>query len=737
MSKWKYEIYVRGALFARATTRREADQVALEYGGTVKVKRSPKRNPLDASPKTVRRKPSRQQVDPKVASQMTLGFGGPMQAQMETKQAQKERARMLSWKRASRAKKGKIQYQSVAPPRPPYRSNIEVRDAGNEVEVLMDRGPDWSRMWGVIGPAAGELGKPTKARNSWLVLKRDWPTVGKDLLDIPGLDPTNVEALNKALERENRAAHKLARAARYTPLEMSSDIKLLPWDENGDPIPGGYQEEGIRFLMARATALLGDDMGLGKTLQAIVAADNAPGIKREQILVLCPPSVAQNWATEIVKFVGKTVYVIRNTTDVPPVRTRFVVCGYAAAFYATGTVKPWILNHDWGLTILDEAHSAKKPRTLIHGLVHKLETKRLWLLTGTPIPNKVIDLYGQLRLGRHELGQSREQFMKRYGKRITSPLTGDTNFDELADRMSGWMLRRTKAEELEDFLPEKIVSVVPVEVPTTLKKGREGLKLGVVEQLRGKLAKAKAKGTWDFALKVLKAGKGKNWKGPQGRKIVLFSGYNAPLDYFKAKAKKAGLNAVEIRGDVTDPDQREIAKRMFQGESLLLDTVDADGNIVPDNRLLKKAKRKYGASAFTPDGRTKINVQIFLGNLVSAGEGITLTAAQDLIFNDLDYMPSRHLQAEDRVYRVGADKDKDVNIYYMLSESVLDTDLWEMIKDKIQDTVDIYEGLGDPEAASQAARAEFHRRLTGKAIKNPAHRNPYDGWRQRVMTTKF
>ena len=728
---WKYEIFVRGELLAVATTRKEADQVALEYGGTVKLRKPKRRNPPHAQVVSPTRATPR-----KAATQMVLGFGGALQSGIETSEARKERVRKLARARASKTKKGTIRYQSVAPPRPPYRSNIEVRDAGNDIEVMMDRGPDWSRMWGIIGVAAGEVGKPTKDRNSWMVLKRDWPAVSHGLLNIPGLDPANVEALNKALERENRAAHKLAKDARYAPIVMTPGVKLLPWDENDEAIPGGYQEVGIRFLMARTTAMLGDDMGLGKTLQAIVAADNAPGIKRDRILILCPPSVTQNWATEIVKFVGKSVYVINSTKDIPPFKTRFVVCGFDSGFYATGTVKPWLLEQKWGVTILDEAHSAKKPQTLIHGLVAELNTKRLWLLSGTPVPNRPIDLYGQLRLGRHELGQNRSQFMKRYGKRITSPLTGETNFDELANRMSGWMLRRTKAEELADFLPNKIITEVPVDVPDKLLKGRKGLTIGAVETLRGRLAKAKAKGTWDFALTVLKAGMGNKWKGPEGRKIVLFSGYNEPLDYFKAKAKKAGLPVVEVRGRVTDPAQREIATRMFQNKSLLIEEIDQEGNRVYSDKLLKKAKRKFGTKNFNAAGFTTLNVQIFLGNIVSAGEGITLTAAQDLIFCDLNYMPSRHLQAEDRVYRVGADKNKDVHIYYMISKSLLDVQLWEMIKDKIQDTVDIYEGLGDPEAASQAARAEFHRRLTGKAIKNP-HRNPYEQWRHDLLTTKF
>jgi hypothetical protein len=727
---WKYTVYVNGQPFAHATTRREADQVAHEYDGEVVV-RNP---PGGASPHTARRRPSKKA---KTATQMTLGFGGPLQSRIEKHAAEKEHTRKLVHARTARSKRGTIRYQSVAAPTPPYRSNIEVKDAGNEVEVFIDKGPDWSRIWGVIGRAAGDTGKPTKKRNSWMVLKRDWPSVGRDLLDVPGLDPANIEALNKKLQYENQSAHKLARTSRYVPLVMQPGVKLLPWDEDGESIPGGYQEEGIRFLMARTTALLGDDMGLGKTLQAIVAADNAPGIKRDQILVLCPPSVVQNWATEIVKFVGKSVYVIRSTTDVPPIRTRFVVCGYAAGFYSTGTVKPWLLGQEWGLTILDEAHSAKKPKTLIHGLVHRLDTKRLWLLTGTPVPNLPIDLFGQLRLGRHELGQNRDQFMKRYGKRITSPLTGDTNFDELADRMSGWLMRRTKAEELADLLPDKIIHEVPVEVAHKFLRGSRNRKIGEVSRAMGDLAQAKAKGTWEFALKVIKAGKGKrDWKGPNGRKIVLFSGYNAPLDYFRKQARKAGLEYVEVRGEVTDSDLREVAKRLFQGESLFIEEVDEAGNIVLNDRLLKKAKRKYGADKFNPDGTPKFNVQVFLGNLVSASEGITLTKAQDLIFNDLTYMPSRHLQSEDRVYRVGADKNKDVHIYYMISKSLLDVELWKMIKDKIQNTVDIYEGLGDPEAASQAARAEFHRRLTGKAIKNPSH-NPYEQWRHRVMATKF
>ena len=75
-------------------------------------------------------------------------------------------------------------------------------------------------------------------------------------------------------------------------------------------------------------------------------------------------------------------------------------------------------------------------------------------------------------------------------------------------------------------------------------------------------------------------------------------------------------------------------------------------------------------------------VKVFVGNLISAGTAITLTAAEVVIMNDLDFVPANHAQAEDRAYRIG--QDSTVNVYYPIFEDTVDIMMYEMLQKKKQ-----------------------------------------------------
>ena len=73
-------------------------------------------------------------------------------------------------------------------------------------------------------------------------------------------------------------------------------------------------------------------------------------------------------------------------------------------------------------------------------------------------------------------------------------------------------------------------------------------------------------------------------------------------------------------------------------------------------------------------------IKVFIGNIISAGSAITLTAASEVIMNDLDFVPSNHSQAEDRCYRIG--QDKTVNVYYPLFENTVQTMIFDTLQRK-------------------------------------------------------
>ena len=161
-----------------------------------------------------------------------------------------------------------------------------------------------------------------------------------------------------------------------------------------------YQTEGVAFLASRGRALLADDMGLGKTLQAICAAswlvDNA-GIRK--VLVVCPASLKHQWAREIEKFTSHPVQIIQGAAE-----NRFVQYRADALFFIVNyeltvrdlsviseTLKP-------DLVILDEAQRIKNWRTKIASTIKLIPSRYMFVLSGTPLENRLEDLYSLLQV---------------------------------------------------------------------------------------------------------------------------------------------------------------------------------------------------------------------------------------------------------------------------------------------------------------------------------------------------
>jgi SWI/SNF-related matrix-associated actin-dependent regulator 1 of chromatin subfamily A len=97
---------------------------------------------------------------------------------------------------------------------------------------------------------------------------------------------------------------------------------------------------------------------------------------------------------------------------------------------------------------------------------------------------------------------------------------------------------------------------------------------------------------------------------------------------------------------------------------------------VRHNGSLTNAKKQHSVDQFQNNDKIKV----FIGNIKSAGVGITLTEATVVIFNSFDWVPGNNEQAEDRAYRIG--QNNDVNVYYQLFEDTISTRMWEMLRNK-------------------------------------------------------
>ncbi|HID03978.1 MAG TPA: DEAD/DEAH box helicase, partial [Desulfobacterales bacterium] len=220
----------------------------------------------------------------------------------------------------------------------------------------------------------------------------------------------------------------------------------------------------VAFLAGTGRALLADDMGLGKTLQAISAAvwlKEHEGIRK--ILIICPASLKQQWAREIAKFTDLEIQVIQGTPSQRGVQYRrdcnFFVLNYELLFrdltIINDTISP-------DLIILDEAQRIKNWRTKIASAVKQISSRYAFVLTGTPLENRLEDLYSLMQVVDHRILGPLWRYMIDF--HITDKrdkVLGYRNLSMLRKRLEPVMLRRDR-RIVKDQLPDRITSQIDV-----------------------------------------------------------------------------------------------------------------------------------------------------------------------------------------------------------------------------------------------------------------------------------
>jgi len=243
-----------------------------------------------------------------------------------------------------------------------------------------------------------------------------------------------------------------------------------------------FQVEGVKYLLSHPRVLLGDEMGLGKTVQ-VISAMNAVGVGR--VLIVCPASLADNWATEISQWGYDwlwDVQVIRKGTDkvaTGPSSVCIVSYGLVSKIGADKL--------KWDALICDEAHNLQNPRSIRTMAVAHVRSRIKWFLTGTPVKNRPINLHSLLSIlqpgewgHRHEYGlrycDKKRVFRRtRQGGKMVWDDSGSSNLEELNERLySSLLLRREKSQVL-DFLPSKTRQFISIPAPQAVAEEKSQL----------------------------------------------------------------------------------------------------------------------------------------------------------------------------------------------------------------------------------------------------------------------
>lgn len=403
-----------------------------------------------------------------------------------------------------------------------------------------------------------------------------------------------------------------------------------------------YQNEGVRHLLRYSSSLLADDMGLGKTRQAIVAAEIAR--RGGQVLVVVPASVALNWRNEI-RMVRPKARV--SIIDYDP-QAEWVITTYGQV------LKLRDLARRFRVMICDEAHLLKSPvskRTHdTFAVAQHIDTRMV--LTGTPVMNTEAEIHTLLRISGHPFGDlDLVTFRDEFGGGSASRL-------KLNKALNDWLLRRDKSTVLT--LPGKTRPpcwhVLQPEHQAAYSAAIADSSMTALQKL-GKLRYLLERGKLDVALRLAKA-------LPRTEKLIVFCEYVPIVEELMRLLSQVRIGAVQYTGSMS------------------------------------KTARQAAVDQFQRDETTKV----FVGTSGAAGVGITLVAANHVLFLGRPWTFAIQEQAEDRAYRRG--QLKPVFVHIPVVPDTIDGFITALIKGKGDLSEEVVKGKIITHLQSQAAQAE-------------------------------
>ncbi len=442
-------------------------------------------------------------------------------------------------------------------------------------------------------------------------------------------------------------------------VEMSSAVELKPVDAEeldrrlSAVLPAGlelypFQKVGVAFAEAsHGRCLIGDDMGVGKTIQALAYAALYP--KERPLVIVSPANVKYNWKKEATKWLpDESVHVVDS--------------GKATAFEPADII---IINYDLmnkqqdrlaqlspAITVFDEIHylkNSKAQRTAASIRVGRLSQKVIGL-SGTAISSRPAEFFNSLNLLSSSQFPSEWDFKQRYcdpwHNGFGWDFKGASNTKELNERTRDMCIRRLKKEVLTE-LPDKVRQFIPIELSKSERKEYDdkqdeyyytmdshyaneiplpkGFMLNMLSDLRHICGRMKVPRAVEWI--------GSRYDLTDGKPLVVFCHHKDVLsgiaDQLSGLKQYTHIRHDRIDGSVSSKRRQEIVESFQSG-----------------------------------------GLDVLLCNTIAAKEGITLTAADTVLFIEREWVPTDEEQAEDRVYRMGQESQSVHAVYLSVANSI-------------------------------------------------------------------
>ncbi|MCB1929687.1 MAG: SWIM zinc finger family protein [Rhodocyclaceae bacterium] len=369
-----------------------------------------------------------------------------------------------------------------------------------------------------------------------------------------------------------------------------------------------YQMEGAAFLAGNGRALLADDMGLGKTLQAISAAvwlHRHAGAER--VLIVCPASLKGQWAREIERFTGIEAQVVQGPAQARHPQYRrgsgFTIVNYELVLRDLEVINA-VLVPD--LLILDEAQRIKNWRTKLAAAVKHVASRYAFVLSGTPLENRLEDLYSLMQVvDQRALGPLWRYLADFHITDERGKVLGYRNLSELRRRLAPLMLRRDR-RLVRDQLPERIEQRLDVPMTAAQRDLHDAALAGASRIAQIARRRLLTPGEQNRLMAALQQARmacdavglvDKDWDGDDspkldelatlldelclqgGLKAVVFSQWQRMTELAERRLRAIGLGCVRLHGGVPSARRGELIDRFRDDDSVqVFISTDAGGS---------------------------------------------------------------------------------------------------------------------------------------------------------------
>ena len=479
---------------------------------------------------------------------------------------------------------------------------------------------------------------------------------------------------------------------KFTPDFSAVNIPLYP-----------YQKEGVDFSLFRKSAIIADEMGLGKTLQAITLALIKKDIfNLEKVLIICPASLKEQWKREIERFTNEKVTVIDGTKEnrqeiYKKNQDFFKITNYEAVLCDNLVIH----RYKPDLLILDEAQRIKNFETKTAQAIKSIPHRQSIVLSGTPLENKLEDLYSIVQFANPDLLTPLWEFAAEHfilKKEKKNRIFGYKNLDIIRQKLNPLVIRRKKEDVLDD-LPEQVTNSYYIDLTKQQLKIHQGYLMSLMPILNKKFLtpidarriqelltamRMVCNSTFLIDRKTNLSPKLNELEGllvdlvlENKRKVVIFTEWTTMTFLIGKKLSELEIPFVEFTGKVPVTKRQSLITEFNQNPSCM----------------------------------------VFLST-DAGGVGLNLQTADCVINFELPWNPAKLNQRTGRVMRIGQ-KSKCVNVINLVAKHSIEEKILAGLQLKQELFDGVFEGTTDQVEFSREKREAFINKIRAMLNEEP------------------